>query len=297
MRSSILVALLLAATPTRAVGPTLQIRPAKVQVLVGEPLLIIGHETGTGARLRDISSGLRVLVDKGAGLRPLAPSLAVSGGGGGGATIGPGGLVFEVVVIFDRLANDGQGEWAFPTPGQYRVALEQGDSNGVVARSNAITVSVVSPTGDDAAVFAQIESDPEAKRWLSYQDLGGLLPESLRPLAQAHPTSTYLRRALYRDLETRAIVAQSGCDAAAPGPCTVEPGDLAAAVKRQNARLCSRALALAEVQDEWLPPILRVLARLQRAAEDPRGDATLRRLARDFGDRAAGRWASEQVDP
>lgn len=298
MLSNLLSALLLVA-PAAAQSPglTLEIRPAKSELLTGEPLLIVGRATSTtGAQLR-ASSGLRILVGREGALRPLEPSFAVAVLTGDGATVGPDGLAFEVDAVFDRWTADGHGGWAFPAPGEYRVALEQREQDGSVVRSNAVSVSVVAPTGQEATILAQIEADPDLRRWLAYQDLGGPPPERFRALADAHPTSRYLRRGLYRTLESSVVAAQRGCDPSIPGLCIVPRESLAAAIKLQSARLCPHALALSSVADEWSPRVLHLLAKLQRAAGDPAAEATIRRLARQFGDRVAGQWAREELEP
>ena len=298
MRPSVFSALLLV-TPAAAQSPelTLEIRPAKAQLLTGEPLLIIGRATSTtGARL-EAPPGLHILVGREGALRRMAPSFAVATLSGGGATVGPNGLAFEVDVVFDSWAAGGRGDWAFPEPGEYRVALEQREPGGSTVRSNTIAVSVVAPTGQEAMIFAEIEAHPDLRRWLAYQDLGGSPPEPFRTLVDAHPASRYLRRGLYRELENQVLDAQRGCDPSRAELCIVPRETLPAAIRLQSARLCPHALALSSVADEWSAKVLRLLAKLQRDSGDPRAEGTIRHLARDFGDRVAGQWAREELEP
>lgn len=281
-------------------GLALEIRATESHLLVGEPLLLEGRATSSG-RATFHDGSMVVLSDHGSGFAEVSPRLALAEDTAP-QEIAPGvRRDFEVEVVFDIGATDTDplGNWVFATPGSYRIVVEHRLAGAGVSRSNAVTVAVSQPTGDDATVFAQIGAHRDAWDFLSYQHAPGDLPASLKALLTGHPHSPYLQRARFQQIERWAVRAQRGCDPEGVEPCFSPPAvERAAAIRQHAASVIPRIQPMLVPGNPWAAEALRTLSYLQSGAGDQAGHiATLQRLAREFPDRNAGRWAIAELQP
>lgn len=206
----------------------------------------------------------------------------------------------------DVVAKDASapGNWVFSTPGTCRVALEYRPAEDAPVRSNAVTVTVREPTGDEATVWAAIQAHRDAWEFLSYQGTPsyqgtlGELPPSLVALIDQHPRSAYLQRPRFQQFVGWAEAAGRGCGPNVIAPCFAPDEQTPAASRRHAAALIGRAQPLLIPENVWAPDVLRIISHLQTIAGDEGGHtATLRRLAQEYPDRAAGRWARWELEP
>ncbi len=276
----------------------LEIRPIKTELLVGETVVLVGTaRSGTTAEF-DPRHGLHILVDGGSGFVETGKKWALARDIEP-ATITGARVLFEEVVSFDvRAGQPGSGgDWVFARPGDYRIAVEHSWREAPRVRSNTVTVTARAPQGDEAAVWAEIERQPELRDYLSYQETPGPMPAALAALVARYPRSVYLQRARFQEFVRWVTWALDGCDPGTPRQCSLPSEERPAAVRRQVAALLPRAHALLGHPNPWAPEVLRVITHLHSAVGDDAGRAaTLRRLARDYADRAAGKWAQRELE-
>lgn len=285
--------------PATSQDLVLEIRPTKSELVVGEPLVLVGTARSMTKASFHFPDSLHTLVDSGSGFVEIGRRLALASDESP-LSVTDAPFAFEEVVVFDvRAGQAGSGgDWVFARPGTYRVAVEHSWRDTPRVRSNTAVVVVRAPHGEDAAVWAEIEHQPEARDYLSYQETPGAMPEVLATLVAQYPRSVYLQRARFQELVRWATWALDGCEPGTPRLCSLPAEERPAAMRRQIAALLPRAQALLSYPNPWAPEVLRVIARLHSAVgEGAERTATLRRLARDYPDRAAGKWAQWELEP
>jgi hypothetical protein len=172
--------------------------------------------------------------------------------------------------------------------------VEYQDETFGVVRSNIVSLTVMAPAGDEKTVH-------DALRRMGSVLLGlqqpNKLPAELEPLVERFPDSVYLQEVRLMDLEHRMhhmAEAFDPDDPTGPRPDTKEERRKVA--KRLMADLVPLGRSLADIEGQFQPEALRLLARLQAVSGDADGERqTLQRIVRDFPNRAAGNAAREEL--
>jgi hypothetical protein len=267
---------------------------AKTEVLVGEPLIAIVTLKGTrpvmiDSDLTNEQGRLVLLVDRGGGFVPYHPPVFayVQREALQPQPLPPSGLVVEYLLSYDK----GISDWVLPSPGQYRLVAEYREPGLAAVRSPIVTVKVHAPTGDEAAVLAEV----------ARLDRTTLAAEGTKPalleIAQRYPTSVYLQHARLSALEERISSLWDGHD---PEDAGAESGNdrkaIEAFARERIARLVPDLHDLAGAAGQFAPQALHALAGVQEAAGDFAGArATNERIVREYPNRSVAALARDAL--
>jgi len=188
-----------------AITLSLQARPVRQTVLVGEPVSItliwtapeptevfVGDQDGEFAYLD-------IVVDNGSAQRHYREENLLGRVERVHAPVRlePGREKYSaILLLYGRYGadRDSPRTFIFPQPGQYTLLVRYTDPDVGTVTANAVSITVIEATGPDAAVLQEIRGEPMELKF------GG--PKA-RSLLAAHPNSAYLRLARLETFDER----------------------------------------------------------------------------------------------